>query len=80
MDILKPLSPVGSPLRQGIDRSGSAGSLATVESKNFYGVGSVGGSLHYESSDVGSDNFNVIREMRIIDPMVIALMILRVRF
>lgn len=59
MDILKPLSPVGSPLRQGIEKRVSAGSLATVESKNFYDVGSVGGSMHSGSSDVGSDSVNV---------------------
>ena len=55
-DLLKPLSPYGSPLRE---KGFLVGALLGVESKsNFFDTSSVGGSMHSGSSDVGSDSVN----------------------
>jgi alpha-tubulin suppressor-like RCC1 family protein len=58
-DTFKILSPISSPHHLGVDRSYLAGGLITGESRNtFLETGSVAGSMHSSSSDMGSDSMN----------------------
>ncbi|XP_024393986.1 PH, RCC1 and FYVE domains-containing protein 1 [Physcomitrium patens] len=53
-DFFKTSSFIGSPLRS--EKGYLGGSLSTVETKNNYDAGSVGGSMHSGSSSMGSDS------------------------
>jgi hypothetical protein len=56
-DAPKILSFFGSPRRRGVEKGFFVGSKLSTEMKsNFFDAGSVGGSMHSGSSDIGSDS------------------------